>query len=152
MLTHWSVIEIGIGEIAKLMIFRAFEATKTKIKVPNIGNILIAVQKGLIYCKVTDVYIEIDLPNINEMFKPLKKNADGLFLFDITSDISLPFSESELKQYISNKNRVIRIYATVEYGFGADIIGAGINITTIRDERIKEEPRLKKMLKTFHVL
>ena len=57
-----------------------------------------------------------------------KEDKDGSIKFNVTNDIYLPFTKSEIEEYITNTEKKVLVYGDVRIRLGREKVGAGIQI------------------------
>ena len=73
--------------------------------------------------------VEFSDVELDELSKKCRKNESGQIEYNITNQLFVPFDESELKEYLHNIKRKVKIKADIKYRISKECVGAGISIT-----------------------
>lgn len=108
--------------------FREFEENKFKIRANGCNNFIIAIDSSKFYFNVKEIIVNIEKFNMDNIYSKTPINEKGEYLYEVNSDIRIPFTKSELEQYVDNTMRSVQVKMNIEYAFETDIIGVGVFI------------------------
>lgn len=93
-------------------------------------NSLVAINSQKLSIAIKDLKIEIvDFPE-QEIEDRASLDGEGNYMFNVTNDIFLPFSKSELHDYFHNTRKKMIVSANISYSINHPPIGAGIMIVS----------------------
>ena len=106
--------------------FREFEENKFKIIVNGFNNCIIGLDSSKCYLKVNDIKVNIEEPDMDEIYKKTPMNNQEEYLYEVNKDIRIPLKKEELKQYMYDTRRIIKVEVKIEYAFESDTVGIGV--------------------------
>ena len=108
--------------------FIEFEKDKFKIRANSCNNFIIGIDSSKIYLNIKEIIVDIEKLNMDNIYNKTQVNEKGEYLYEVSSDIFVPFTKTELEEYIDNIRRIVTVKANIEYAFETDIIGVGLFI------------------------
>ena len=118
------------GDEEEKDILKKYTQTMKRITYPGGYNYYFILDEKLIEFSLENIRVEFtDLPWEN-IKRKCKESEDGSIKFNVTNDIYLPFTKSEIEEYITNTEKKVLVYADVKIRLGGEKVGAGIQITS----------------------
>lgn len=96
---------------------------------PHMNNLYFVLDSKLIEFSMDNFKVEFSDVELDELSKKCRKNESGQIEYNITNQLFVPFDESELKEYLHNIKRKVKIKADIKYRISKECVGAGISIT-----------------------
>lgn len=93
------------------------------------NNYYFVLDSKLIEFSMSNFKVEFSDVELDELSDNIKKDESGRIEYNITNQLFVPFDESELKEYLHNIKRKVKIIADIKYRISKDCVGAGILIT-----------------------
>ncbi len=118
------------GDDEEKDILKKFTETMKRIRYPEGYNHYFILDEKLIEFSLENIRVEFtDLPWENIKHR-CKEGEDGSLKFNVTNNIYLPFTKSEIEEYITNTEKKVLVYADIKIRLGSEKVGAGIEITS----------------------
>lgn len=118
------------GDEEERDILKKYTEAMKRIIYPGGYNYYFILDESLIEFSLENIRVEFtDLPWENIKHK-CKESEDGSIKFNVTNDIYLPFTKSEIEEYITNTEKKVLVYADIKIRLGNEKVGAGIEITS----------------------
>ena len=115
------------NEDDKTLLFNVIQ-TASELRFPHMNNYYFVLDSKLIEFSMSNFKVEFSDVELDELSDNLKKDEFGRIEYNITNQLFVPFDEAELKEYLHNIKRKVKITADIKYRISKDCVGAGISI------------------------
>lgn len=116
------------NENDKTLLFNVIQ-TAAELRFPHMNNYYFVLDSKLIEFSMSNFKVEFSDVELDELSDNIKKDESGRIEYNITNQLFVPFDESELKEYLHNIKRKVKITADIKYRISKNCVGAGISIT-----------------------
>ena len=111
-------------------ILKKYTETMKRITYPGGYNYYFILDENLIEFSLENIRVEFTDLTWENIKNKCKENEDGSIKFNVTNDIYLPFTKSEIEEYITNTEKKVLVYGDIKIRLGGEKVGAGIEITS----------------------
>lgn len=115
------------NEDDKTLLFNVIQ-TATELRFPHMNNYYFVLDSKLIEFSMSNFKVEFSDVELEELADNIKRDESGRIEYNITNQLFVPFDEAELKEYLHNIKRKVKITADIKYRISKDCVGAGISI------------------------
>ncbi len=115
------------NEDNKTLLFNVI-SNASELRFPHMNNYYFVLESKFIEFSIENFKVEFFDVELEELSGNCKKNESGQIEYNITNQLFVPFDESELKEYLHNIERKVKIKADIRYRISKDCVGAGISI------------------------
>ena len=115
------------NEDDKTLLFNVIQ-TASELRFPHMNNYYFVLDSKLIEFSMSNFKVEFSDVELDELSDNIKKDESGRIEYNITNQLFVPFDEAELKEYLHNIKRKVKITADIKYRISKDCVGAGISI------------------------
>lgn len=111
-------------------ILNKYISNMERIKYPGGYNYYFILDSSLIEFSMENIRVEyVDL-TWDEIKHKCQENDSGKLSFNVTNNIYIPFTKSEIEQYITNTEKKMLVYADIKVRLKDEKVGAGIEIVS----------------------
>ena len=118
------------GDEEEQDLLKKYIANMRRIKYPDGYNCFFILDEKLIEFSMENIRVEIiDLP-WEDIKRKCKDEDSDVIKFNVTNNIYLPFTKSEIEEYITNTEKKVLVYGDIKVRVADDKVGAGIEIVS----------------------
>lgn len=103
-------------------------SSASELQFPHMNNYYFVLDSKYIGFSIENFKVKFSDVKLDEMSEKLRKSESGQIEYNITNQLFIPFEEPELKEYLHNAERKVKITADIKYRISKDCVGAGISI------------------------
>lgn len=118
------------GDEEERDILKKYTEAMTKITYPGGYNYFFILDESLIEFSLENIRVEFTDLSWENIKHKCKESEGESIKFNVTNDIYLPFTKSEIEEYITNTEKKVLVYADIKIRLGNKKVGAGIKITS----------------------
>lgn len=100
----------------------------SQLRFPHMNNYYFVLDSSFIEFSIENFKVEFSDVELDELSDDIRKDDSGQIEFNITNQLFVPFEELELKEYLHNIKRKVKITADIKYRISKECVGAGISI------------------------
>jgi len=100
----------------------------SELRFPRMNNYYFVLDSNYIEFSMENFKVTFADVGLDELSESLRKDESGQMEYNITNQLFIPFEEAELKEYLHNIKRKVKITADIKYRISKDCVGAGISI------------------------
>lgn len=101
-----------------------------RIKYKGGYNYYFLLDNSLIEFSMEDIKVKYKNPTWDNYKHKCKEIDSSKVLYNVTNEIYIPFSKTELEEYINNTEQLVTVYANIKFRLKGEKVGVGIKITT----------------------
>ena len=105
-----------------------FSKDMYKIKDAYANNIILLIDSTRIGIILNDIRVEITDYSDEEIFEDCTNDNSGMLNYKMQDGIVVPFTEEEVKKYVHNTYKHIKVTGKAGYAFKGGIVGVGLKI------------------------
>ena len=109
-------------------ILQKYTESMKRIKYPNGYNSYFILDENLIEFSLENIRVEFSDLTWENIKHKCKEGEDGSIKYNVTNDIYLPFTKSEIEEYITNTEKKVLVYGDIKIRLGSEKVGAGMQI------------------------
>ena len=114
-------------------LLKEYVSSMDKVEIADGYRNLFILNSKLINFKCTNIKVEFEDLNNEEIEKDCKVDETGTVFYNVTNDIYIPFEKEELFEHVRRIKKNVRIY--LEYAYAVDgIVGAGVHIEETKND------------------
>ena len=115
------------NEDDKTLLFNAIQ-NANELRFPRMNNFYFVLDSKYIEFSISNFKVEFSDIELDDLADDCRKDESGQLEYNITNHLFVPFEETELKEYLHNIKRKVKITADIKYRALKNCVGAGISI------------------------